>query len=234
MTKRRVIYIVIAAILLLAGAIVFLWTNLDWIVKNAIEKFGSKATNTAVRVRSVSLKPAQGKGAIEGLTVANPPGFESRNLLSLGAVSIKLAPKTVASNPVVIDDIRITAPLVVYEMNESRTSNVDVLKKNLGAPEPAAKKQSEKKAKEPAKRLRIRKLVVENAKVEVRGLEDKPRVLMLRRLEMNDIGGKNGGTPEQVGKEILSEVLGEVSKEVGKAGGAFLLEKGMERLLRRK
>lgn len=233
MTKRRIVYTLIVAILLLAGAVVFLWSNLDWIVKNAIEKFGSRATKTAVRVRSVSLKPAQGRGAIEGLTVANPPGFASRNLLSLGAISIRLAPKTVTADPVVIDDIRVTEPMVVYEMNESRVSNVDALKKNLGASEPAAKKRPEKKSQEPAKRLRIRKLVVENAKVEVRGLEDKPRVLTLKRLEMNDIGGKNGAPPEQVGKEILSEVLGQVSREVGKAGGAFLLEKGVERLLRR-
>lgn len=234
MTKKRIGYILVAAVLLLAGAVVFLWSNLDWIVKNAIEKFGSQATKTAVRVRSVSLHPAQGRGAIEGLTVANPPGFASRHLLSLGAISIRLAPRTVTADPVVIDDIRITEPMVVYEMNESRTSNVDALKSNLGASEPSAKKPPEKRSKEPAKRLRIKKLVVENARIEVRGLGDKPRILTLKRLEMNDIGGTNGAPPEQVGKEILSEVLGQVSREVGKAGGAFLLEKGVERLMRGK
>src|SRR5574340_990268 len=161
MTKRRITYLAGAAVLLLAAAAVFLWTNLDWIVKNAIEHYGSQATKTSVSVRTVSLRPAQGKGSIEGLTVANPPGFDSRHLLSLGGISIRLSPRTVTSNPVVIDDIRITAPLVVYEMNESRTSNVDVIKKNLGAPEPVKKKQQEKKKPMgPGKRLRIKKLVV--------------------------------------------------------------------------
>lgn len=235
MTKRRILYFIGAAVLVFVAAVVFVWTNLDWIVKSAIERYGSQATKTSVRVRSVSLHPAQGKGAIEGLTVANPPGFTSRHILSLGGVSIRLSPRTVTSNPVVIDDIRITSPLVVYEMNESRASNVDVIQKNLGAAAPAAKGPTEKKkrAGDEEKRLRIRKLVVESASVEVR-MGDKPRTLTLRRLEMLDIGGKNGATPEQAAKEILSAVLAEVSKEVGKAGGAYLLEKGMERLLRGK
>jgi len=234
MTKRRIAYLLAAAAVLLAAFVIFVWTNLDWIVKNAIERFGSQITGTSVSVRAVSLHPARGKGSIEGLTVANPPGFGSRNLLSLGGVGLKLQPRTVASDIVVIDDIRITDLLVVYEMNESRTSNVDVIKKNLGASGTAAKKQPEKRSKEAVKRLRIRKLTVENARVEVRGLENNPRVLTLKRLEMSDIGGKNGAAPEQVGTEIISAVFAEVGKEVGKAGGAMLLEKGMERLLRRK
>ncbi len=239
MTKQRIVSLIgITALLLLIAAVVFLWTNLDSIVKSAIEHYGSLATKTAVRVRSVSLHPAEGRGAIEGLTVANPPGFASRYILSLGGISLKLSPRSIASDPIVINDIRITAPAVVYEMNESRTSNVDALKKNLGGPAQAAKQQpaSRKDRKNEEKRLRIKRLVVENATVEVRaaGLGDKPRTLTLRRLEMNDIGGTKGAPPEQVGNEILSAILAEAGKEVGKAGGAYLLEKGMERLMRRK
>ena len=63
MTRKKKFLIIIAAVvLLLAAGLAFLWTNLDWIVKNAIERYGSQATGTAVRVDRVNLNPAQGKG----------------------------------------------------------------------------------------------------------------------------------------------------------------------------
>jgi len=238
MTRTRKFLVVIAAAgLLLAAGLTFLWTNLDWIVKNAIERYGSQATGTSVRVDRVALRVAQGKGAIEGLTVANPPGYSAPHLLSLSGISVRMAPRTIASNPVVIDDIRIAAPLVVYEMNDGRVANIDVLKKSLGADQPATTgTRSTKGAKDEGTRLRIRRLVIENAKVDVRiaALGGKSRTLALARLEMTDIGGRNGALPEQVAKQIVAALLAEVSKEVGKAGATRLLEDALERALKRK
>jgi hypothetical protein len=235
--KRKFLYFIVAAILLVAAAIVFLWTNVDRLVKNAIERYGSEATGTAVRVDRVSLQPLQGKGAIEGLTVANPRGYSAAHILSLGGISVRLEPRTVTADPIVIDDIRVTAPLVVYEMNDDRVANVDVLKKNLGAGQPAKTTTENKKgAKDKSKRLRIRHLVIENARADVRiaALGGKPKTVALSRIEMTDIGGKNGAPPEEVAKQIVTTLLSEVSKEVGKAGASRLLEKGLERAFRRK
>jgi len=36
----------------LAAGLIFLWTNLDWVVKNAIGRYGSQAIGTAVHVDS--------------------------------------------------------------------------------------------------------------------------------------------------------------------------------------
>lgn len=235
--KRKFLVIIAAAGLILAAALAFLWTNLDWIVKHAIERYGSQATGTRVRVERVALRPAQGKGAIEGLTVANPRGYAAPHILSLGAISVRIEPRTIASNPVVIDDIRITSPLVVYEMNDARVANVDVLKKHLGADHPETPAAEGKKgSKEEGKRLRIRHLAIENAKAEVRiaSLGDKPRIVALSRIEMTDIGGKNGAPPEEVAKQIVAAILSQVSKEVGKAGASRLLENAVERALKKR
>lgn len=235
--KRTLLILFAASGLLLAAFLVFLWTNLDWIVKNAIERYGSQATGTAVRVRSVNLRPAQGKGAIEGLTVANPGGYSAAHILSLGSISIRISPRSLAADPAVIDDIRITSPLVVYEMNDDGVANVDVLTKNLGAGQPAKSGTKNKtSAKGGKKRLRIRHLVIENATVDVRitALGGKPRTAILGRIEMTNIGGAGGAPPEVVAKEIVTALLGEVGKEVGKAGAERLLEKALERALKRK
>ena len=234
--KRKFLVIIAAAGLVLAAALAFLWTNLDWIVKNAIERYGSQATGTRVRVRGVALQPGQGKGVIEGLTVANPRGYAAPHILSLGAISVRLEPRTIASNPVVIEDIRIASPLVVYEMNDALVANVDVLKKHLGADPGKSATRGTKAAKDAGRRLRIRHLAIENAKAEVHvaALGDKPRIVALARIEMTDIGGKNGAPPEEVAKQIMTAILSEVSEEVGKAGASKLLENAVERALKRK
>jgi hypothetical protein len=234
MTVKRKFCIVFAVVfVLIVAAVVFLLTNLDWIVKNAIERYGSRALGTSVRVDRVALKPGQGKGTIEGLTVANPRGYTAPHLLSLGGISVRLAPGTVTENPVVIDDIRVTAPLVVYEMNDKRVANVDVLKKNLGAGKPAL--EGKKRPKDKGRKLRIRRLVIENAKAEVRVAgDDRTRTVSLPRIEMKDVGGRNGAPPEEVAKQIVNAIVSEATHEVGKAGATRLLENALERALKRK
>jgi hypothetical protein len=238
MSRGRKILIFTALLAVaVAAVIVFVLTNINGIVKSAIEHYGSAAAKTSVRVSSVSIKLTEGSGTVEGLTVANPRGFSSSHVLSLGSISVRIEPRTVPTTVVVIDEVHITAPQVMYEMNDARVSNVDVLKKNIGSQGPSAPKRSPgaKKAADSEKRLRIKKLIIEAARVDVRvaGLAEKPRSVTLKKIEITDIGGPAGATPEQVTKQILSAIVGQVTNEVGKAGAKRLLQKGAERALER-
>ena len=55
----------------------YLLSNLDSIVKSAIEQYGSEITGTRVRVGSVKITLTEGRGTIRGLRVGNPSGFSS-------------------------------------------------------------------------------------------------------------------------------------------------------------
>lgn len=234
MTTKRKLFIAAAAVLvILAASALFLWNNLDRVAKNAIEKYGSRAVGTAVRVDSVALELAKGTGAIRGLTVANPPGYSAPHIMSLGSIAVSVSPRSIAADPAVIYNIFISSPRLVYEMNENGVANVDALRKNMGPSRPARRTKS---APGREKRIRIRHLVIENAKADVRvaALGGKPRTVSLPRIEMKNIGGKHGAPPEDVAKQIASAILSAAGKEVGKAGAEKLLEKGLERILRRK
>ena len=233
MTTRRKVLIVAGALALVVGAtIALILTNINWIVKNAIEHYGSQAAGTSVQVASVKIRLARGSGAIEGLTVANPKGFSSSPALALGSITVRIEPRSVASDIVIVDEIRIARPQIVYEMDDSRRSNIDVLRKNIGSTEPAAGKHPDER--KPAKRLRIRKLVIENSRVDVRAaaLGGKPRTLTLRKIELQDIGGRSGATPEDAARQIIGAVLSEAGREITAAGTERLIEKGLERALR--
>lgn len=107
-----------ALVAVLAISMAYLWSNLDSIVKEAIQTYGSEATQTDVRVDSVKLLLAEGSAQINGLTVANPAGFTDPNIFSLGMIRTKIETSSLDKNPIIIDEISISAPSVVYEINK--------------------------------------------------------------------------------------------------------------------
>ena len=72
--KKVILGLVLVIILAIVGGVYYVLTNLDALVEAAIEKHGSEATQTAVRVDSVKIDLSNGAGAISGLTIANPTG----------------------------------------------------------------------------------------------------------------------------------------------------------------
>jgi len=135
MRGKRKILIIITGVLVvvIASAIILILTNIDSIIKAAIEQYGAEATKTAVRVSSVKIHLTSGEGAIAGLTVANPHGFSSPYVFRLGKIRARIDTRTITSNPIVIDEIRVAAPQVTYEINAAGASNISLLKQNLQA-----------------------------------------------------------------------------------------------------
>jgi hypothetical protein len=112
-----------------------------------------------------------------------------------------LIPGTITTSPVVIDDVPISSLLVVYEMDKSGASNIDVLRKNIASSGGNTEKQPSDKEK-PGKetRLRINKLVVENGWVDVlvSALGARPKTVTHKRIEITGIGGQTGATPTRL------------------------------------
>ncbi|HUI66816.1 MAG TPA: hypothetical protein VL087_01225 [Nitrospirota bacterium] len=234
---RKILIMAGALAILIAAVLIFILTNINGLVKAAIERYGSEVTKTAICVSSVSIHLASGKGAVAGLTVANPPGFSSHYVFRLGTINARIDPSTVTTRPIVIDDIRISAPQVVYEINPSGTSNIGVLKKNIegykdDAPQMA---QGEQKPRGEDTKFIIRKLVIESGRIDVSvaALGDKPKTIALQRIELTDLGKPGGATPSQLAQQVMSALVEDVGREVARAGAERYLEKGIDRAVKR-
>lgn len=213
-------------IVVIAG-LVFVWSNLDGIVKDAIQTYGSEATKTRVTVADVKLKLESGHASISGLNVGNPSGFSDPNIFELGEISVKVDISTMNQNPIIIDEIIIKAPAVVYEINKLGVSNVDVLKKNLGVSESSSDSSS---GGDEVKMI-IRKLVVEGTKAKVRiaALGGKDQSVSLPAIRLKDVGKKSGGaTAAEVAQILSSKLLGNVKNSVAKIGVNKYLGKGAD------
>ncbi len=230
MKKKIIIFIVLALILAVAGTTVYVLTNLNSIVKAAIEKYGSQATKTAVRVSSVKIQLRNGEGAVLGLKVANPPRFSSPSIITLDDISVRIEVNSITSTPIVIDNVLISGPEVFYEIKEDGTANLDTLKKNL-TPSGSSREERPQKGKE--LKLHVRKLVFEKGKVHVRvaKLVDKPYIVEMPRLELTDIGRHGGATPAEIARIMATSLAEESAKAVARTQGERVLRKGAEGLL---
>ncbi len=119
-----------AVLVLTIGGVVFLYSNLGGVIKEAVQKFGSEAAQATVRLNSVDLDPATGKAAINGFIVGNPAGFRTESAFELGSIAVQIDTASLNSDVVVINSIAIMNPKITYELS-SGGSNVDVIKANV-------------------------------------------------------------------------------------------------------
>ena len=216
--KKIVLAALLVLLLTLGFGVYYLLSNLDSIVKAAIEHYGSEATQTTVQVNKVQIELTDGSGSIRGLTVGNPQGFEAPLVFSLGEISTQIDLKSLSEDVFVIDHIVVRAPEVFFELNSKGNNNLEALKKNLA---PGASKASgtpaSKSGSDP--KMIIRKVLFEGGNIEASVVPlNKKYSLKLPKIEMTNLGGKNGATPDQIAEQALNKLTEQAMTEVKKKG----------------
>ena len=87
--KLLVVFIVIAA-LGIAGLFWFGLSRLDSMAKSLIEKGGTHVLAVDTTLRKADVQIAQQAFAMEGLKIANPPGYKTSHFLTLGSGSVSV------------------------------------------------------------------------------------------------------------------------------------------------
>ncbi len=220
----------LVVVLLAVIVVVCVLTRLDTLLKAAIEKYGSRATGTAVRVESIHVGLKEGRGELRGLTIANPPGFRGLYAFSLGETAIGIDIKSITRDVKVIDEILVRELKIDFESNKDRSVNLNELKNHL-TPEKQSepRKKAGKSGDEP--RLIIRRLLFTDGVVHVKtatGVEKKFD-LPLPAIEMRNLGGNSGATPDQIARQIIGELCRQTLREVERKAAGAAVDKAMEK-----
>lgn len=237
---RKILIGVAALIVIVAIAVFVLFSNLEGIIKTAIEDNGSDVTQSTVSLDAVELNITSGSGGLKGLVVGNPAGFEQSSIFELGVISMKVDIAKSDKQLIIINEILIDQPVITYELSET-TNNVDVLRKNVD--DYLTKKglkggNKAKKDGDEGPKIIIENLYIKNGKLKVFSpiLGGKELGGNLPNIHMKDIGKKDGGaSPEVVAAEIIDKLtasamnvvtdlgigktLGELTDGLGKLGG---------------
>jgi hypothetical protein len=130
MIKKTLISVVVVLGLVVGVAFFYI----DTIVKSGIEIVGSEVLGASVTVSSVSISPLSGNGIIRGLTIKNPEGYTSENIMQLGEVAVALNLGSLTSDVIEIYEVSVIEPLITYE-TKITTDNMRALLANLPSTE---------------------------------------------------------------------------------------------------
>ncbi|MDD3641882.1 MAG: AsmA family protein [Candidatus Krumholzibacteria bacterium] len=221
---RKLLVIVAAVVVLIAVVAFLLIANIDSLVAKAVERSGSEATGTDVRVSGVKIELRDGRGSVEGLTVANPDGYEAPHAFTLEDIAVDLDLNSLGKDPIVIDEIRVKAPAVHAVFTETGLLNIDELRKRIDAY--ARESGGGEEQDGPAKRIRVARFVFEQGRIELDasalGLEK--RTVALPGFDLGDLGGPRGAAPGEIAGEVLSAIAGRAASEVARSGVERLVE----------
>lgn len=215
-TRGKALVAVGVGVAVIIGAVAWLASSLDSIVKSAIERFGPEITGVAVKVGSVSISATDGKGAIRGLILGNPRGFKAENALKLGEISMTVDPATLTGSVVVIKELVINAPEITYE-KAGNTTNLDAIQRNVDRYVKAHSSPAEKKSET---RMIIENLYIRDGRITLTGglLGESTMTTSLPMVHLRDVGRKsNGATAGEVTKQVMGAMVGGVTRAAGAA-----------------
>lgn len=217
--KKLLLIAGIVVIVAIVIVVVLLVSNLNGLVAKAIEKGGSEATQTKVGVGGVDISLREGRGSIKGLEIASPEGYTARTAISLGDIIVDIDVESLRNDPIVLDEVRIQAPVVNAEITKDGRLNISELRRRVE--EYAAKAvKGGGESSGSAKRIRIERFVFEQGRVTIdaSALGMEKRTIDLPAMRLEDVGGSAGAPPGEIAKIVLAAFAEKTGDEIAGSG----------------
>lgn len=218
---KKVLIGLALVLVLIVGGLFYLWQTLGPRVQAAVEEVGTRTTGVPVTLAEADTSGLLGGDLVlRRLVIANPPGFKSDGVLKVGEIRMNIDLPTVLSDTVVVNELVITAPQVVYEFARG-TSNIGTIQQNVrkaksqgdgGPPPPEA-------AEDGAKKVVIENVYVRDGAVNASAdfLQGKAVGTPLPALHLTGVGKDSGGKlPRQVAEQILAAIALSATEAVAK------------------
>lgn len=214
---KRLIVLVVVLVLLVVGAVVFLYSQKNSIFKAAIEKGGTYAMGVETKLTSAELKPLTGTATISGLTVANPPGYKSDKFFGLGSSTVQVRPETI-SQPVIELPILTMSDIRVNLEKSDGKANYKIILDNLarlsGSGKSNPKPSSSNEKKFVINEVDIRKVVVHVDLIPVGGQLTQVDV-PIDEVTLKNVGTAGKGLPAGELAAVIVKAVLSVAAEKG-------------------
>ncbi len=146
---KKISLIILSVILILVLIVVTAITFFgDRALKTGIEIAGSEALGVAVTVADVDLSILRGKLGLQNLSIDNPPDYQLEKLLEMTDARIDVGIKSLLSDVVNIEEIKLDGLNVTLEQKGVTSNNIqDILKTISGKEEEKDEQQAEPSGK---------------------------------------------------------------------------------------
>ncbi len=234
---KKILVTILLVIVALGGAAYYYLGSINSIVKEQIEKHGSNALQTSVKVGGVNIKILDGFGEITGFSIANPEGFSSAVAIGFDTVRLDIGTENITEMPIIIEEILIDSVSTLYELDAQGKGNLNALLDQISAQ--GSSQKAESKALEEASsgesdvRIVVKKLVVKGTRLvlDLTALDQEKYDETLPTFSIQNIGGSNGLPPEELGQAIGKSMLDRIVKQAKEKQQDKLEAKVKEKLM---
>jgi hypothetical protein len=204
---KKLIGILVVLLLIGVAAVFVLSKTAGKIIRKGVVTLGPEIAQVNIELESVDISFIDGSGVLKGFKVHNPEGYSGDHAFYADHLELDIAPMSVLSDKIVIEEIRIIGPDIQFEQ-KMKTSNLNQILKNVQDYMGPAEQQEETSAA--TKKLEIKHFIMQEAKVGV-GVGTKPISLTISSIELNNLGsGEEGVTAGEVVGVLLTEVTSQV------------------------
>lgn len=207
---KAVLSLVVILVVLAVLGVIAVAVLADRAVKTAVETAGTRTLNVGVKVGKAHAVILRGAVELQNIAVANPAGFQGPTLLTLQQVNVAADARSLLSNEVHIQDMRLANMEVFVEQKGLQNNLYDVIQPLRQPGKPSGKG------------LLIDNLEISNITVHtsLSGIPGKPPTAQftLGNITMRDLGRN-----EKVDTAVLiSKILLAVAAGVAEQGGDIL------------
>ena len=207
----------------LVGIGLYVYLQFDWLVKRAIESYGSDMLQAKVEVGPLKISPRSGEGNIGDLRIANPKGFKGEHAATVGHIDLTLDPATLTSDVVLVKKIIVDRPSLTYEQGRNG-SNFDALMRNVSHYIGQSSSQEQK----PGKKLIVEELRIRGAKVTYIPLlpvSGANLSFTLPDIHLRNLGKNRGGiSSAELTRAILNAILDRTVAAIGRSAAPRILD----------
>jgi hypothetical protein len=159
---------------------------------------------TAVEVEDSALDLARRQAILSNLRVANPQGFHGEHALAVERVVVTVAPATLRSDPVVLKEVVVEGPTLLYEF-AANDNNIAVIRRAIEA-KIAAQEKEPLNGEARHARLVVERLRVTHGKVRIvsQFLGGQELTASLSDVQVDSIGATMGTSVARVVEEVLA------------------------------
>ncbi len=231
---KIILGLLVTLAIVVAIVVFFGLSKINGIVEKAIETVGTETLQTSVNVSSVDIKLVEGKGQINGITIANPKGYSSNNLLSVGDIGLQIDIESLPGNVKVIKEIYVDAVQLRAEQKNITDTNIQALIDNMKRSSSGSSSNSDNSQSSgsgPDVRLMIEKLRFGESSLTLETEKYGGKTLKIPGYTQTNIGNKTKGlAPDEIGPIIVSSILNKAQKAVKRELREAAKDKAEEKL----
>ena len=203
--------IVIALVVLLVIGLVVLFFSVNAIAKYAIDNAGSSALGVSTKVDHVGIGILSGQSTISGLEVANPPGYQRDEFLTLKSGELDASLGGLLGSEVKIDRIVLSGIRLDIEQNNKGYNYQVILDNASGGSKKPADETPSTDSSESAKRYQINEILIEDVVITANLLAGLGKAteatIPIKKLQLTDIGSGKGIPLTKVTVLVVEAVL---------------------------